>query len=93
MVRLNQAIAVAMVHGPRAGLAHLESLDASLARSHRLAAVRAHLHAMAGERRAAITLYREAAGRTASIPERDYLLLTAARLEATEDRGSRDSQP
>ncbi len=93
MVRLNQAIAVAMVHGPQAGLAHLESLDAPLAHSHRLAAVRAHLHAMAGERRAAIALYREAAGRTASIPERDYLLLTAARLEATEDRGSRDPQP
>jgi hypothetical protein len=34
----------------------------------------------AGERQAAIPLYREAAARTTSIPERNYLLMRAGRL-------------
>jgi hypothetical protein len=34
----------------------------------------------AGEREAAIPFYREAAARTTSIPERNYLLLRAGRL-------------
>ena len=82
MVSLNQAIAYAMVHGPAAGLERLAALDADsrLARHHRLAAVRAHLHEMAGNREAAIEQYRVAAERTASVPERNYLLNRAARL-------------
>jgi len=82
MVSLNQAIAHAMVHGPAAGLERLASLDADtrLARHHRLAAVRAHLHEMAGNRPAAIEHYRLAAERTASLPERHYLLTRIARL-------------
>jgi RNA polymerase sigma factor (sigma-70 family) len=82
MVTLNQAIAHAMVHGPAAGLERLEVLDkdSRVARHHRLAAVRAHLHEMAGHRESAIEQYRLAADHTASLPERNYLLSRIARL-------------
>ena len=84
MVALNHAIAVAMVHGPPAGLKRLDELDADarIAGHYRLHAVRAHLFEMAGDREAAIAHYRAAAARTASIPERDYLTTKAARLSA-----------
>jgi len=42
--------------------------------------VRAHLLELAGEREAAIAEYGVAAGRTGSLPERNYLLTQAARL-------------
>ncbi len=80
MVTLNRAVAVAMVHGPAAGLAVTDTLDKSLADNHRLDAVRGHLHEMAGDRTAAVAAYTAAAGRTTSTPERDYLTLRAARL-------------
>jgi RNA polymerase sigma factor (sigma-70 family) len=82
MVTLNHAVAAAMVHGPKAGLELLASLDRDprVAEHHRLAAVRAHLHERAGDRDAAVRLYRKAAAKTASIPERNYLLMKAARL-------------
>jgi RNA polymerase sigma factor (sigma-70 family) len=82
MVTLNHAIATAMVHGPAAGLELLKALDADarLAGHHRLDAVRAHLLERAGDGEAAIAHFIKAAGRTASIPERNYLLLQAARL-------------
>ncbi|HXK16937.1 MAG TPA: sigma-70 family RNA polymerase sigma factor [Polyangiaceae bacterium] len=82
MLTLNRAVAVAMVHGPRAGLELLESLDADarLAKHHRLAAVRGHLYEKVGDRAAAIACFQTAAERTASMPERNYLLLQAARL-------------
>lgn len=82
MVALNHAVAMAMVHGPRAGLERLKALDADarLAGTHRLDAVRAHLLERAGEPEAAIAHYQKAARLTASLPERDYLLLQAARL-------------
>jgi RNA polymerase sigma factor (sigma-70 family) len=82
MVTLNHAIAVAMVHGPRAGLDLLAGLDADerLRGHYRLDAVRAHLLEKAGEYEAAITHYRAASNRTTSIPERDYLTTQAARL-------------
>jgi RNA polymerase sigma factor (sigma-70 family) len=82
MVKLNRAVAVAMVEGPAAGLALLEGLDERLAGHHRLDAVRAHLLEMDGDREAAITHYRTAAGRTTSVAERDYLLTRAAHLTA-----------
>jgi predicted RNA polymerase sigma factor len=83
VVALNHAIATAMVHGPNAGLALLEPLesDARLATSHRLDAVRGHLLERSGETAAAVELYRKAASRTTSVPERNYLLMKAARLE------------
>jgi predicted RNA polymerase sigma factor len=82
MVTLNQAVAVAMVDGPRAGLDLLATLDADdrLAGHHRLDAVRAHLLEMAGELAAARDGYRSAARRTTSLPERRYLEDRAARL-------------
>jgi len=82
MVMLNHAIATAMVHGPSAGLELLRALDADgrLAGHHRLDAVRAHLLEMAGDHEAAIAHYRTAAGRTTSLPERNYLVTQAARL-------------
>ena len=82
MVALNHAVAAAMVHGPAAGLELLRALDADarLAGHHRLDAVRAHLLERAGEPEAAIAHYRRAAGRTTSMPERNYLMTQAARL-------------
>jgi RNA polymerase sigma factor (sigma-70 family) len=82
MVALNHAVATAMVHGSQAGLELLKALDADgrLAGHHRLDAVRAHLLERAGETEAAIAHYRKAAGRTTSIPERNYLITQAARL-------------
>lgn len=85
LVTLNHAVATAMVDGPQAGLELLLPLDQDdrIAGSHRLDAVRAHLLERAGERIAAIDLYRVAAGKTASLPERNYLIVKAARLQET----------
>ncbi|MBQ0904587.1 RNA polymerase sigma factor [Micromonospora sp. U21] len=82
VVALNRAVATAMVHGPAAGLAALDALadDPQLAGHHRLSAARAHLHEMAGDRARAIADYRDAAGRTSSLPEQRYLMMRAARL-------------
>jgi RNA polymerase sigma factor (sigma-70 family) len=82
MVRLNHAVALAMVRGPDAGLALLADVEADgrLAGSHRLDAVRAHLLEMAGDRMSARDAYRAAARRTNSRPEQRYLEKRAARL-------------
>ena len=82
MVTLNQAVAVAMVDGPRAGLELLATLDGDdrMIGHHRVDAVRAHLLEMAGERAEARDSYRTAARRTTSIPERRYLESRADRL-------------
>ncbi|QIS10158.1 RNA polymerase sigma factor [Nocardia arthritidis] len=80
MVTLNRAVAVAMVHGPAAGLELTDTLVDDLAGNHRLAAVRGHLHEMAGDYRAAIAAYTAAAERTTSLAERDYLTIRAAQL-------------
>jgi RNA polymerase sigma factor (sigma-70 family) len=86
IVILNHAVAAAMVHGPAKGLDLLRALDsdARLAGHHRLDAVRAHLLEMGGDHEAAITHYRIAAGRTTSIPERNYLMTQAARLSESQ---------
>nr|WP_269203921.1 sigma-70 family RNA polymerase sigma factor [Motilibacter peucedani] len=78
VVRLNRAVAVAMVEGPVAGLALLDGLE--LRDSHRLHAVRAHLHEQAGDRSAAAEGYAAAAARTDNARERDYLVACAARV-------------
>ena len=82
MARLSHAVAHAMVEGPVAGLAAIDRLasDPQFAANHRLDAVRAHLLERAGDHGAAIQCYRRAAQRTTSTPERNYLLLHAARL-------------
>ena len=84
MVRLNHAIAAAMVHGPAKGLELLTALDTDprLMHHHRLDAVRAHLLELAADRAGAIRLYRAAATKTANLPERNYLLMQAARLSS-----------
>jgi RNA polymerase sigma factor (sigma-70 family) len=80
VVALNHAVAAAMVHGPQAGLKLLGPLEGDARLGHRLDAVRAHLLERAGDRAGAATCYRAAAERTTSTPERNYLLLKAARL-------------
>jgi predicted RNA polymerase sigma factor len=82
MVTLNHAVAVAMVHGPRAGLELLGTLDGDdrVATHHRLDAVRAHLLELAGDQAAARAGYLSAARRTTSLPEQRYLEGRAARL-------------
>ncbi len=82
MISLNGAIAVAMFEGPETGLALLAPLEQPLAGHHRLHATRAHLLEMSGELDAAFAEYRTAANRTTNLPERDYLTMKAARVNA-----------
>jgi RNA polymerase sigma factor (sigma-70 family) len=77
VVTLNRAIATAMVHGPAAGLALLETLELG---GHRPDAVRAHLLELAGDVAGAVRHYDAAAARTTNTPEQRYLLTRAARL-------------
>jgi predicted RNA polymerase sigma factor len=78
MVTLNRIVAVAMVHGPEAGLAELAEASAVLDGHHRVDAVRAHLLERAGDVDGAAEAYRRAARRTSSVPERRYLESRAA---------------
>ena len=82
MVTLNHAVAIAMVHGPQAGLERLAALDGDerVANHHRLGAVRAHLQELAGDAAAARASYQLAARRTYSLAEQRYLDDRAARL-------------
>jgi predicted RNA polymerase sigma factor len=81
-VTLNRAVAVAMVHGPDAGLRTLESLatDERMARHHRLHAVRGHLLEMAERPAEARESYRTAARYATSTPEKRYLESRAGAL-------------
>ena len=82
MVRLNRAIALAEIEGPRAGLDLLATLDGDerMARHHRLLSVRAHLLEQAGDQDQAYQLYRRAARATASLAEQRYLQSRASRV-------------
>jgi predicted RNA polymerase sigma factor len=82
VVRLNRAVAVAMVDGPEAGLVLLDELSDSgpLARSHRVLAVRAHLLEQMGDTTGARSEYVAAAAGTQNVRERDYLTMKAAAL-------------
>ena len=84
MVALNHAVAVAMAQGPAEGLALLEKVDGDprIHGHYRLDAVRAHLFERSGNIAAAVLHYEAAAEKTASIPERNHLLLKLARLRA-----------
>ncbi|HEY1497400.1 MAG TPA: DUF6596 domain-containing protein [Candidatus Solibacter sp.] len=88
MVTLNHAVAAAMVHGPGEGLRLIAELDATgrLRDHHRVHAVRGHLLEMAEDLTGAIENYQAAAARTASLPERNYLLAQAARLRGLQGR-------
>lgn len=79
IVRLNRAVAVAEVEGPRAGLALIAGLDETLRDNHRLAAVRAELARRVGDTELARTSYRKAIGLCSNDVERTHL---RARLEA-----------
>ena len=82
VVSLNQAVAVAMVRGPQAGLDLLAGLasDERIASDHRLHAVRGHLLEMAGDPAAARAAYPTAAERALSLPQQRYLQARANRL-------------
>ncbi|MFE3514328.1 RNA polymerase sigma factor [Streptomyces sp. NPDC059166] len=77
VVRLNRAVAVGEADGPRAGLAALAELDASLPRH---TAVAAYLHERDGDTTTAARLYAEAARAAPNLAERDHLTRQAARL-------------
>ncbi|MEZ4230219.1 MAG: sigma-70 family RNA polymerase sigma factor [Polyangiaceae bacterium] len=83
MVALNGAVAAAMVHGPAHGLELLDELeqDPRVAGHLRMHVARAHLHERLGQAERALIHYRTAASKTTSSPERDYLLMRAARLQ------------
>jgi RNA polymerase sigma factor (sigma-70 family) len=91
IVTLSRAVALAKVHGPNAGLALLGTLDTDerMDQHHRLEAVRAHLLEQAGQTLAARAAYLRAATLTASLPERRYLTLRAARLPAGQPNSPR----
>lgn len=84
MARLSRAVAVAHVHGPLAGLAVVATLDGTkrddAVGGHRIDAVRGHLLERAGDPDAAREAYLRAARATASLPERRYLTVRAARM-------------
>ena len=82
VVRLNQAVAVAMRDGPAAGLALVEQLERAgeLAGYHLLPATRADLLRRLGRRDEAAAAYREALTLAPTEPERRYL---ARRLTGT----------
>jgi RNA polymerase sigma factor (sigma-70 family) len=79
IVALNRVVALAKVAGPRAGLAALDALDPARL-NHRADSTRAHLLELAGDDEGARRHYLDAARRTLSLPERDYLRARAARL-------------
>jgi predicted RNA polymerase sigma factor len=82
VVRLNHAVAIAMVAGPRAGLERLAALDDDprIAGDHRLHAARAHLLELSGDHEEAHAVYVEAARRANSLPQQRYLYARAERL-------------
>ena len=79
---LSRAVAAGLVHGPRAGLDLLDTLqqDKRMAKHHRLFAARAHLLELAGEPAEAAKAYAQAARLSTSTPERRYLATQAKRL-------------
>jgi len=80
VVTVNQAVALAQVAGPDRGLELLDTVDPKLDVGRRADAVRAHLLELKGDREAAREHYLRAAERTASLPERQYLMTRAGRL-------------
>jgi RNA polymerase sigma factor (sigma-70 family) len=82
VVELNYAVAVAMAGSPSNGLEIVSRLqgDRRMAEDHRLYAVRAHLHEMAGDYATARDAYLRAAERAPNLAQRRYLHTQAARL-------------
>ena len=84
VVRLNHAVAAAMVHGPRAGLRLLVGLDAELGDYHYLHAVRGELLRRAGDRSAARAAVERALALVGNDPERRLLQTRLDALTAPE---------
>jgi predicted RNA polymerase sigma factor len=84
VVRLNRAVAVAMVHGPEAGIRELAGLDRDprLRRYHLLPAVRARLLERAGRAAEAARGYARAAKLARTTAERDLMERRLASLSA-----------
>ena len=82
IVRLNRAVALAEVEGPRAGLAALAPLDELLGANHRVAAVRAELARRAGELQLARDSYTRALALCSNEVERRHLEEQLARLDS-----------
>jgi predicted RNA polymerase sigma factor len=72
-----------MVDGPARALGCIQALDSDprLSGHYRLDAVRGHLFEMLGDLAKAVEHYRAAATKTTSLPEQNYLMTKAARLE------------
>jgi RNA polymerase sigma factor (sigma-70 family) len=83
VVTLNRAVATAMAHTPRDGLAVVDSVADELDGHYRVDAVRAHLLELSGDPQAAREHYRAAASRTTNLAEQRYLAAQAARLGAS----------
>lgn len=90
VVRLNRAVAVAEVHGPRAGLSLLAELDELLRDNHRVAAVRADLARRSGDTDLARASYRTAIDLCPNDVERTHL---QGRLDALDAPGGHDGAP
>ncbi len=90
VVRLNHAVAIAMVRGSRAGLDLLDGLaaDRRIADDPRRHAARAHLLELAGEPDAAREAYLTAARRSLNLPQQRYLHARAARLGLSRSAGT-----
>ena len=75
VVAMNHAVAVAMVSGPRDGLALLDALrdDARVAGDHRYLTARAHLLELSGDSAAARDAYLAAARRAPTVGQQRYL--------------------
>jgi RNA polymerase sigma-70 factor (ECF subfamily) len=73
VVRLNRAVAVAMAHGPEAGLALVDELGGELIGYRHVQATRADLLRRLGRRAEAAQAYREALSLTESDAERRFL--------------------
>jgi RNA polymerase sigma-70 factor, ECF subfamily len=89
VVELNRAVAVAMAHGPAAGLAIVDALDADgqLAGYHLLAATRADFLRRLGRREEAAGSYRRALQQAATDPERRFLTRRLAEVTGQAQAG------
>ncbi len=79
VVTLNRAVALAMVDGPAAGLELVDQVAERLPDHLRVLVVRAHLVEQTGDHESARRLFRRAADLATNRPERDRLLMLAAR--------------
>ena len=79
VVTLNRAVALSMVAGPAAGLELVDQVAERLPGHPRVMIVRAHLLEQTGDLESARLLFSRAAGLATNLPERDRLLMLAAR--------------